>query len=176
MDGIHPRGQAPRHSPSTACRHDTPKIIKEFQKEVLELLKKADTIKEYRKKQLEALELLEKYKKQIKQGCISREKLAYTSKPSKKIEDYKTMNRNKAALIKYRDKGSEIKPGKKIKYIIRNSNLKNRDKIALVEQESPIDINHYTKLLERAYQTLQPNQTKKIKNKKIRQCDIEANY
>ncbi|OUJ19150.1 DNA polymerase PolB2 inactivated [Methanonatronarchaeum thermophilum] len=139
-------------------RHDTPKIIKKFQKEVLEILKKANTEKEYKQKQIEALEVLEKYKNKLKNKSIPREKLAYTSKPSKKIKNYKTMNRNKAALIKHKEKNIDKKPGEKIKYIIRNSKLKNRDKIALINQKTPIDTKHYIKQLERAYKTLQPKQ------------------
>lgn len=136
-------------------RRDTPKIIKEFQKEALNALKDAENKSEFIEKQSEVTRILKRYKKQIKNGEVAREKLAYETKPSKKPCDYKTMNRNKAALIKHREHGYSKKPGQKIKYVIRNSNSKTRDKVGLVDQETPIDKTHYIDMLDRAYKSLQ---------------------
>jgi DNA polymerase elongation subunit (family B) len=106
-------------------RSDTPQLIKDAQKDMLESLAKADNIEEFYNLIPEVIGVIRQYAGKIMRGECDLEDLVFTSAISKDLKHYSQLNNNVACLLQLRDIGVEAKPGEKVKYIITNANSKN---------------------------------------------------
>ncbi|OKY77183.1 MAG: DNA polymerase PolB2 inactivated [Candidatus Methanohalarchaeum thermophilum] len=136
-------------------RKNIPTIVKKMQKEILKELKQVENLREFKSKIPETKKILKKYQNKIKEEKYDIKELTIESTPSKKTGDYKCYNRNKAALKKYQKRGYSKNPGEKVKYIIRNSQAENENKVSIAEENPKrIDKEFYNKKLERAQKSL----------------------
>jgi len=140
-----------------ARQSNSPRIVKEFQREVLQLLAEASNEDEFYVFLEDAEDLLGQYMNDLRSGDVSSEDLAITSSVSKRLEDYTQYNFNAAALQRYKDLGIEKKPGEKVQYVVKNTDSKKKDRVALIEEEpEEFDSAYYRGQLEKALESLEP--------------------
>ncbi|TXT55543.1 MAG: putative DNA polymerase (Inactivated B2-family) [Promethearchaeota archaeon] len=144
-------------------RRDTPKIIKQAQKEVINIFRGVHTISEFKEKIPHAKDLLVQYAKKIKSGVLSKEDLTIHQKISRKPSQYKVNSYQAVAAKQAETLGIIMTPGTSVRYIILNANA-NPDvpqkKVILShlykKKIHQYDKKKYTELLKRAFENLFP--------------------
>ncbi len=108
-------------------RDDTPSLIQEAQKKMLDLLSTCGNSREYREKTCEVREVLEGYLTRLKTGDLRNEELLVGKSVRQKLSEYKVENLTALALRQLEDSGIEIHPGEKVHYLIKDSGAKNKE-------------------------------------------------
>lgn len=137
-----------------AKRRDTPKIIKKCQKDIVKTFAEAKNEKEFIEKITDAEKILQSYIDKLVNNKVPKKELFIESKPSKTLENYTQLNRNAAALLRYRKLGIEKKPGEKIRYIVSDADADNKNKVSIPSENGEIDREFYKRKLKRSMKSL----------------------
>lgn len=119
-------------------RSDVPEFFKETQKEILEVMEKAACREGLERKVEGALDLAKDRWRRLKKGDVPVEKLYFAKTASKRPSGYTHMTATKAALLRYKDLGVELRPGQQVEYVVSEDGVK-------VKEEGPesYDRKHY---------------------------------
>ncbi len=116
-------------------RRDAPKIVKDFQQEIIDTLSTAESICEF----MDFLSVAkQKYKEccaRIDSGDIDPDELTIVNRISKRPEEYKVNSYQAIAAQHLKRMGVQIEPGQKVKYIMRNASSKKPDKRVVLRSE-----------------------------------------
>lgn len=124
-----------------------PKFIQESQ---MQMIKAFDRRKEVE----DVIEVLEEKIKELEQSEADPEKLVIEKTASKTLEAYSVENRTVAALKRYREKGIDVRPGQKVKYVVRDDEAKALDRVRLGFEASDYDTDFYRTELVRACESV----------------------
>ncbi|MBD3229899.1 MAG: hypothetical protein GF329_17080 [Candidatus Lokiarchaeota archaeon] len=106
-------------------RHNTPKIVKDAQEEVLEVFKKTHNWNEFNESIPTAKRVLNEYINKIKNGGLDSEDLLIKTRLSKDPADY-AMNTRQVITAKHLQKfGIKINAGQMVHYVITNASADN---------------------------------------------------
>jgi DNA polymerase II len=138
-----------------ACRrHDTPPLLKELQRELLERLARADGLAGCRAAVPELLDIVEGYRDRLKGGQVSAAELAITFTLSKTPDEYVHDTAQSIAAKQLAAAGVTLHAGETVRYVIANAKDKVKEwravPLALMENGLDYDAAKYLELLERA--------------------------
>jgi len=103
----------------------------------------------------DAIEVLEGRLEDLKKGNIDLDNLLIQKKVSKSLEAYQSANRNFHALKRYRKHNIDIKPGQKVRYVVRNDSVDSMDRVRLgFEDKHSYDTSFYTEQLIRSCESV----------------------
>lgn len=135
-------------------RHDTPKMLKALQAELLDRLAKADGLTACREILPELSEIVKNYESRIREGGVRAEELAITFNLSKAPKDYVHDTMQSIAAKQLAAAGIKLHPGETVRYIIAAANEKVKDwrttPLALLDGPLEYDAAKYLELLRRA--------------------------
>jgi DNA polymerase elongation subunit (family B) len=144
-------------------RRDTPKIVKDAQKAMIDVFLEAKTVKQFLAKVPEAKKVLYHYIDKIDSGNVSAEELTVTIQVSRKPSQYKVKSYQAVAAFQKERAGVPVSTGQKVKYIITNAEAdpdKAYQKVILTELYDPkrhfYDKEKYIELLQRAFKNIFP--------------------
>ncbi|MBS3817161.1 MAG: hypothetical protein KGY76_06325 [Candidatus Thermoplasmatota archaeon] len=100
-------------------RSDVPAYFKKTQKEMLEEMKTASCREELEGRVEKALKAAKERWRRLKRGDAAVNELYFTKTVSKKPERYTHMTETKAALLRYKDLGVNLRPGQEVEYILK---------------------------------------------------------
>jgi DNA polymerase-2 len=128
-------------------QHNTPVFLQTVQQAMLDVLSLAHTAAEFRDLIPAAVATLVDYGKKITQGSITLNHLAYTTRVSRAITDYKVNTLVKAALLQLRDIHITIEPGQSVRYIVTDEHAQTyTQRVCVAEQirgDEPVDVDFY---------------------------------
>jgi DNA polymerase-2 len=144
-------------------RRDAPIIVKEAQKEFINVFKGVCSTSQFKKRVPHAKQLLVKYAKKIQSGVLSKKELTIHQKISRKPSQYK-VNSYQAVAAKQAEKlGFIMTPGKSVRYIILNADAEPefpQKKVILSHlyknNRHQYDKQKYIELLRRAFENIFP--------------------
>jgi DNA polymerase, archaea type len=132
-------------------RHDTPKIVRDCQKEIFTVFERAYNAQEFRKLIPEALDVLKKYALQLQKGSVPTEDLVITRSMSKNPGDYTNRVPQGIAAEHILDEGGSVQAGQQVRYILTLDDSKKLEKQALppelVNDNTVYDSQRYVDLL-----------------------------
>lgn len=142
-------------------RRDAPKIVKDAQQDMINILSQASGISDFMDKLILAKRKMEEYFAKIDSGNVKPEDLVITNHVSRKSNEYKVKSYQAVASERFLAKGVEIEAGQKVDYIIKNASSSNPNKRVILESEFEIynhtyDKEKYKELLRRAFQNIIP--------------------
>lgn len=146
-------------------RHDTPPLLKTFQRELLARLQEAKDLDDCRKAwpDLEAIYLC--YQSRVRSCSVSAKDLAFSSQLSKNPSEYVKDTFSAIAAQQLFAAGIPLHPGETIQYVIANAKDKVKDwrviPLALTANYFEYDVGKYLQLLERAFETITDGLTAK---------------
>jgi DNA polymerase-2 len=139
-------------------RHDTSGIIRDFQREVLDILSSASNSAEFRELIPAALEVAKKHVGLIRSGKVPAEKLVLERRLSKSPGEYESLSHQAIAAQQLGGQGRYIHAGQNIRYIITAGGAAIRDNRAvspeLFEEGINYDAEAYVKLLATSFVNL----------------------
>ena len=132
-------------------KHDTPKLIRNCQEEMLQVLGRASDSTEFHKLLPNALQVLEKYVEAIKLGRVRIEDLIIEKRLSKKPCEYENQTLQAIAAQHLAREGLNIYAGQTIRYLTVNSEAKVMENSALpaelIGEISAYDAGRYIEML-----------------------------
>jgi DNA polymerase elongation subunit (family B) len=132
-------------------RHDTAGIIRDFQREVLDILSSASNSAEFRELIPAALEVAKKHVGLIRTGKVPAEKLVLERRLSKSPGEYESLSHQAIAAQQLGRQGRYIHAGQNIRYITTADGAAIKDNRAvspeLFEEGISYDAEAYVKLL-----------------------------
>ena len=142
-------------------RSDTPLLIKNLQRSMLQKLAEAKTAKEFHLKIKETIDILREYKDNIFNNECSSNDLIFNVRISRKCDEYTHFSNQLAALKQFRDEKIEIMPGQSIGYMITDHKSKDYRKrlriYELIDDDTNYDrIKYYDFLLHATESILLP--------------------
>jgi DNA polymerase elongation subunit (family B) len=138
-------------------RHDSPKIVRDLQKEALDILSEANNSEEFKDKIPDVISVLKAYSKRLSNGGYPLKDLILRKRISKELGEYSQFNDQVAALTQLVNEGVSLRPGEKIRYILCDSsrNYRKRVRVAeLIEGNEGYDVKRYLEILARATESL----------------------
>ncbi|MEM4276579.1 MAG: DNA polymerase domain-containing protein [Thermoplasmata archaeon] len=139
-------------------RHDTPRIVREMQGEMLSVLSKADDSQQFLALLPSAIEAARGYVDAVRSGNVPLEKLLISRKTSQTLGEYKQLNDSVAALRQLDERGFEVNAGEPVRYIVvdrRNRDHRKRVKVdSFIRGDEAYDAEFYVDLLLRAVEGL----------------------
>jgi DNA polymerase elongation subunit (family B) len=138
-----------------ACRrHDTPKLIKAMQNELLGMLATAQDLAGCRALVPRLQELVEGYRSRLSDGQVTADELAITFNLSKAPSEYVHDTLPALAAKQLEAAGVELHPGETLRYVMTAAKDKVKDwrtkPVALMDGPLEYDVEKYLELLERA--------------------------
>lgn len=103
-------------------QHSTPPLFSEFQSDILDVFKSASSMRELYDRIPPVLRIFESYAAGIQEGLCDSRKLAFNTRISRVIKEYRVFNNQLAALMQLDDEGVEVHPGESVSYVILDSN------------------------------------------------------
>jgi DNA polymerase elongation subunit (family B) len=135
-------------------RGDTPPLIQEAQRRMLEILAEAKDMDDYRVKIPKILDLLLEYSLKLKDGQAKNEDLAIGKRISQEPSAYKVDSLTALAAQELEDVGIPIHPGEKVRYVIKDAESKDKGErvkpFPLVGPDDTYDVKKYLDLLVKA--------------------------
>ncbi|MDW8360001.1 MAG: DNA polymerase domain-containing protein [Candidatus Caldarchaeum sp.] len=131
-------------------RRDTPLIVKQMQKEILEKLAEADSPDRLRLKTAECLETYRRYLRMIRSGDVEAESLALVRGVSASLESYRKKLRHVLAAKMLEQHGWTTQPGQSVEYVVKRGG---GVPLQLV-RDGGYDEEYYAELLRRSMETL----------------------
>lgn len=142
-------------------RHDTPPLIKEAQKEMLDLLCTCKDREDYEHKNRQIREIMDGYLTRLHTGDLKNEELLIAKTARQHPEAYKVDNLTALALRQLAAGGIKIHPGEKVYYLIREAQAKNKEErvrvFPFLKAEDLYDEDKYKELLQEAAEEIIPN-------------------
>ena len=139
-------------------RHDTAGIIRDFQREILDILSRASNSIEVRELFPEALDLARKYVDLIRTGKVPAEKLVLERRLSKSPEEYASLSHQAIAAQQLGKEGRYTHAGQNIRYIVTadRATIKGNRAVPseLFEEGFGYDTEAYVRLLVRSFVNL----------------------
>jgi len=139
-------------------RHDTSSIIRDFQREVLDILSSASNSAEFRELIPAAIEVAKKHVGLIRSGKVPAEKLVLERRLSKSPGEYESLSHQAIAAQQLGGQGRYIHAGQNIRYIITAGGATIKDNRAvspeLFEEGISYDAEAYVKLLATSFVNL----------------------
>ncbi|MBD3351474.1 MAG: hypothetical protein GF364_08300 [Candidatus Lokiarchaeota archaeon] len=148
-------------------RRDAPKIVKRFQKEIIDILAESSGICEFMEKLSVAKRKYDEYQRLIDSGHLSAVDLVIKNIVSRKTNEYKVKSYQALASERLLAKGIDVEPGQKVEYIIKDASSKNPNNKIILRSEfekynRAFDKEKYKELLERSFQNIIPFDYSKI--------------
>lgn len=148
-------------------RRDAPNIVKQCQKDLIDILSSVANIYEFMDKLPEAKRKLDEYYHRIDSGKVDANDLVIINRVSRKAGDYKVKSYQAVASERLLAKGIEIQPGQNVEYIIKDASSKNPNKRIILRSEfqqynRTYDKNKYKELLQRGFRNIIPFDYDKI--------------
>ncbi len=142
-------------------RRDAPKIVKEFQQEIIDTLSSAGSICEFMDFLSIAKQKYKEYCARIDSGDVSPDELTIVNRISKRPEEYKVNSYQAVAARQLKRMGVQIEPGQKVNYILRNTTAKKPEKRVVLRSEfernnKMYDKEKYKELLKRSFENVIP--------------------
>jgi DNA polymerase-2 len=135
-------------------RGDTPPLIQEAQLRMLEVLTEAKDRDDYRVKVPRILDLLFEYNLMLKDGRAKSEDLAIGKRISQEPSAYKVDSLTALAAQELEDVGIPIRPGEKVRYVIKDAESKDKAErvkpFPLVGPDDTYDVKKYVEMLVKA--------------------------
>lgn len=141
-------------------RSDTPQIVKQAQKKILQALSGAKTRNEFLEAASKAYRIVEEYSDKISRGDVDLENLKISIRVSKAASQYKASTASVIALKQFRLLGADLHPGQDVSFIYCNTKAKNpmrRIRVyvpACRDWKIHYDAAKYIELVKRAYLNL----------------------
>ena len=102
----------------------------------------------------EVIKVLKEKIRELEDGEINPENLAIEKTASKTLEAYTVENRTVAALKRYRKKDIDVRPGQKVRYVVRDDSAEALDRVRLDFEASSYDTGFYRTELIRACESI----------------------
>lgn len=132
-------------------RHDTPAYFSRFQREILEIMARGNSIEEVKALMPKVKETFEKYKQRLQAGRVPLVDLIFTKMLSKDTNAYSSNTAETSAIYQLQDEGRTMRAGQILQYVITDYYRKNSRKrsipIALINEKTTYDSRRYTQLL-----------------------------
>ncbi len=133
-------------------RSDAPQFVKEFQKEILEVLKRAKDKKQFLERLSDTQDILEKYREKLKEGDFNILQLAVRKKISKNPREYRKRTDISETVGTLLKEGIKVNPGERVNIIyIKDGSIKGIPLEIYINNLRPLDIEKYIKILENSY-------------------------
>jgi len=134
-------------------QRSTPPLFCRVQEEVLGELAKAKDAEGLSDAVPKAVELLKGWADRIRTGECDIWDMLFSIRVSKKLEEYKVLNEQVAALVQLQREGVAVNPGQAVRYLVMDSSSREPSAKVRVDQlltgSESYDIEHYTKYLAR---------------------------
>lgn len=142
-------------------RRDAPKIVKAFQKEIIDTLSSAESICEFMDFLSVAKQKYKEYCARLDSGEVDPDELTIVNRISKRPEEYKVNSYQALAARQLKRIGIQIEPGQKVEYILRNASAKKAEKRVILRSEFDsqnrmYDKEKYKELLKRSFENVIP--------------------
>ena len=132
-------------------RHDTPAYFSRFQREILEIIARGNSVEEVKALMPKVKEIFEKYKQRLQEGRVPLVDLIFTKMLSKDTNAYSANTAETSAIYQLQDEGRTMRAGQILQYIITDYYRKNSRKrstpVALINEKTTYDSRRYTQLL-----------------------------
>jgi DNA polymerase, archaea type len=132
-------------------RHDTPAYFSRFQREILEIMTRGNSVGEVKALMPKVKETFEKYKQRLQEGRVPLVDLIFTKMLSKDTNTYSVNNAETSAIYQLQDEGRTMRAGQMLQYVITDYYRKNSRKrstpVALINEKTTYDSKRYTQLL-----------------------------
>ena len=139
-------------------RHDTPRLIKDMQNQLLSRLARADTWAQIRAAGPELEEIIAEFRARLKEGRVTAQDLAILFHLSKKPEEYVHDTLSTIAAKKMAAAGIELHPGEALQYVIASAKDKVKDwramPLPLLDGPLEYDQERYLELLENSIEEI----------------------
>ncbi|HRG77837.1 MAG TPA: DNA polymerase domain-containing protein, partial [Leptospiraceae bacterium] len=149
-----------------ARRKDTPNFVKDMQLELLDIMRRADTIAELKNLHQEMHHTFGLWQEKLESGKVLWKDLLLRKTIGKSIEEYTVENASFLSLQQLETQKIAVEPGEKIRYIVLKENHPDKSKRYLAEEIAklrlgssicPYDIDYYTRQLWDAFQEIWEN-------------------
>jgi len=143
-------------------RHDVPKLIKEYQSELMDIFSICTTEQEFLKVlRTEVRKKTRQYFNFLESGTVPPDRLAVTIRVSRASEEYKVDTYQSVASKQLGIYGVDVRPGQKVKYIITDADNEDASLRVIIEElysrrTITYDIEKYKELILRALKNMVP--------------------
>lgn len=127
-------------------QHSTPEFVAASQMEMIEALDRD-------MQPLDVLQVLKEKISELRTG-VDTDGLVIRKNVSRSLDDYSVKNRSTAAMKRNRMHGVEVKPGQQVKYVVRDDDARQEDRVRLDFEADRYDVNFYTDLLVKAAESV----------------------
>jgi len=128
-------------------QRNTPEFLRDVQRKMLEILKRADNKEEFIELIPSVVESLFGFAEKIIDQSVDHEKLVFKNRVSRQVTEYKVQNLVKSALLQLRNIGIQVKPGQYVQYIVTDEHSRNyKNRVCVVESftdDEKIDVDFY---------------------------------
>jgi DNA polymerase, archaea type len=132
-------------------RHDTPTYFSRFQREILEIMTRGNSVEEVKALMPKVKETFEKYKQRLQEGRVPLVDLIFTKMLSKDTNTYSVNTAETSAIYQLQDEERTLRAGQMLQYVITDYYRKNSRKrstpVALINEKTTYDSKRYTQLL-----------------------------
>ena len=139
-------------------RHDTPPLVKDMQKEMLNVLCEAENAGSFLERVPRALEVARRYASLVKSGSAPPQSLVISRRVAKGMDDYSVLTDTAAALDVLNREGFQAEPGQKVQFVLTDAKSKIPWKrVALkeqVESSTEYDVRAYLEWVARGAENL----------------------
>jgi len=136
-------------------RHDTPLFFKRLQQEILSEFATARNIAEVQVMLPKAVKIYKKYLEELENRKVPPHELSFTTRTSKRIEEYKVKTIQTDAISQLKQEGLETNAGQKIEYVITDYSRKRKRTTPLkMINETNYDVKRYSELLAQCCKTI----------------------
>ena len=139
-------------------QRNTPDFLRDVQRNILHVLRKANNSEEFYELVPSAVETLLDSGKRIIDGINELNKLVFKNRISRYITEYKVNNLVKSALLQLRDLGIQVEPGQYVQYIVTNEHARNyKHRVCVVESitgDEQIDVDYYLRQIAKCGESL----------------------
>jgi DNA polymerase-2 len=135
-------------------RSDTPPFIQEAQVRMIDVLAGTENMRDFQSKIPEVLDLLLEYSLRLKDGQTKQEDLTIGKRISQEPNAYKVDSLTAIAAQQLEDAGIEIHPGERVRYVIKDTQSKNKSgrvtPLPLAGADDTYDVKKYLEMLVKA--------------------------
>jgi len=139
-------------------RHDTPKLLRSYETELLELFGRSEDAPGVRALVPAALERTDRFAERLLAGSWPLEELLLSHRLAQAPSEYSVFTDTVAALRQLRDVGMERAPGESVRYVVVDRRARSyRDRVRVAEtldDRTTYDAEAYLDLLARAAETM----------------------
>lgn len=140
-----------------ARRHDTPKLFKDCQLEILNLFSSCNTITEVKQAISEAKSIQNSYENRLSGHEVALEELAFTNRVTRGTGEHRSKTIQADAVNQLQWEGRSINAGQKIRYIINDYSRRISKRVVpieIVNEDDGYDIKRYSELLDECCKTV----------------------